>query len=96
MGKNNVVKLSKIITDDITKNTLKEVKTALEDIENMLSSQEITKEHILEELNTNKTQKLLNYLEQTERNILSLNIFADELNSKKRLLEYETKRALFF
>ena len=96
MGKNNVVKLSKIITDDITKNTLKEVKTALEDIENMLSSQEITKEHILEELNTNKTQKLLNYLEQTEKNILSLNIFADELNSKKRLLEYETKRALFF
>ena len=96
MGKNNVVKLSKVITDDITKNTLNEVKNALADIENMLSSQKITKEHILEELNTNKTQKLLNYLEQTEKNILSLNIFADELNSKKRLLEYETKRALFF
>lgn len=96
MGKNNVVKLSKVITDDITKNTLNEVKNALADIESMLSSQESTKEHILEELNTNKTQKLLNYLEQTERNILSLNIFADELNSKKRLLEYETKRALFF
>lgn len=102
MGKNNIIKLSKIISDEIGENTnIHEIDFAIKEIEKLLLVEGTRKEITEHEISLKKLSSYIHlfnlqeYLEQIETNIQMLDNFIEILNTKKRLLELNNKKNIF-
>ncbi len=100
MGFNNVRDLSKIIENELNQDiSLDEVLFAIDEIEKILLIEKEMEERTTNELFKSKNScirmvTLGEYLDEIKNNINKLNFFLEILNSKKRVLEYKTRRII--
>ncbi len=100
MGVNNVIGLSKIIENESNQGIdLAEVCFAINEIEKILdiekSREIITERELLKTKNSCiRLVTLGEYLDTIKKNIDKLDFFLEVLYSKKRILEYKTKKII--
>ncbi len=101
MGKNFILTVSKIISEEVNgKSTISEINFAVKEIEKLIITERVRESLTREEIEKKKINgyislfDLKEYLEQIEENIFKLENFLDILNTKKRLMEFKTKKSI--